>query len=205
MKLWMLFTFSVIFFFVSCGPMLKIQSDYQSEGFAMNQLKGKNVKLFVNPGLNILDYNKSFENEYQTEKKFNIFITSKIMKRLTKSMSISIGDTNDFPVVFNESLAPNLKDAQVKEYLVKATEDYIIIINKIVISGSINFGGMGGNTEQCAVTIKADAWSVKENQKVLRFSAFGNKNVSFFMYGTALKGAVDDAMTNFCSYFEVNK
>jgi len=228
MKLWMLFTFPVLLFFVSCSPALNIRSDYNAEGFNINQLKGSSARLYVNPTVELLEFKISFASEYQTETKFVSKFINEIKDTLSKSMSISTKGLDGVEEIFKAKLAPNHKNEKVKTSLEKVDEQFFIMISKIVISNSYSSssphympsttvstpsgpmtvgGGMSGGVqiEKCVVTINAEVWSVKEKKKVSRFSAFGDKGVSFFMYGTALKGAVDDAMTNFCSYFEVNK
>lgn len=227
MKLWILFILPVIFFFASCIPALSYRSDYNAEGFNVKQLKGSSVRLYVNPTVDLLEFKVSFASEYKTEKKFISKFVDELKDTLSKSMIISTDSLEKIEEIFQEQLAPNQKDEKVRASLEKINEQYFIMISKIIISNSYNStsatyspgvrvstpggpmtvgGGMsgGGKIENCVVTINAEIWSVKEMKKVSRFSAFGDKGVFLFAFGTALKAAVNDAIINFCKYFKSN-
>lgn len=217
-----------LLFLVSCIPSIKIISNYNSSEFSISELNGSSARLYVNQHVDILEFNKSFENEYKSEARFDSIFTNQLKVELDKLMMISISTADEIGNIFMDSSFSDAEVAKVKESFEKVNEKYFITIKMIVISNDLSYsapnyiaptivstpsgrmsvgGGFwgGGQSENCVVTIKAEVWSLKEKKKLSEFISIGKEGVTFFAYGTALKGAVKDAISNFSNYIEKNR
>jgi hypothetical protein len=215
------------FFIVGCASAPKIISDYNSEGFNITYLKGSEIRLFGSSNIDVLEFKKSFISEYESKEKFDSIFTSQLKESLNKLATVSIGNKADMNQLFLDQSFEDDHVAKVKEAFETAKESYFLGIKKVTISNSFTYypqvpmapttfstpggkvsmgGGFtgGGEMEKCIVEIKAEVWSVKDKKRVIEFTSIGDKSVIFFNYGSTLKSAVKDAMTNLCNFIEKN-
>lgn len=217
-----------LLFFVGCIPPQSIFSSYNSKGFAITQLKGSNVRLYVTPVVDVLEFQNSFRSEYGSRSKFDSLLTSRVKDILTKVATTSIDSSNETEKIFLDKSLPEEKVENAKEVFESANENYFIGIKEIVISnsiktnpinispsttistpgGNVTVGGMpsgGGTSESCVVSVQVEVWSVKERKRLTEFTAVGQSGVTFFAYGTALKNAVNEAILSLSNYIVENK
>jgi hypothetical protein len=217
-----------LLFCIGCAPAIKIISDYNSDGFAITDLNKTTARIFVKTNVEVLEFKKSYENEYATSARFDSAFGSQLAASLNKVMNISSVDTNELANLFIDQSFSDDRIIKVKGIFESAKENYFLGIKKVIISnkttnspgaytppttmstpgGSVSFGGgtTGGYTsEDCVVTARVEVWSVKEKKKVCEFTSIGKSTVTFFAYVTALKDAVKDAIDNIRIYVEKNK
>jgi hypothetical protein len=202
--------FSLLLIGCSAGP--KVISEYMSPGFAITNIKQSKVKLYINTQLEVLEFKKAFEREYQSRTLFDNMFTAYLTYELNKYATVSSGDTNEMNTVFFEQSSSEERMVKLKEIFGKATENYFLGITKVIIANKITYYGGpvtptsgGGGEEECLVTIKAEVWSVKEQKKLNAFTCTGSATVHFWGYGTALRDAVNDAATTLGAYINNNK
>lgn len=217
-----------LLFFVGCFPPQSIISRYNSKGFSITQLKGSNVRLYVTPVVDVLEFQNSFRNEYGSRSKFDSLLTSRVKDILTNIATTSIDTSNETEKIFFDKSLPEEKAEKAKAVFESANENYFIGIKEIVISnsikndpinyspsttistpgGKVSVGGMpsgGGMSESCVVSVQVEVWSVKDRKRLTEFTAVGQSGVTFFAYGTALKNAVNEAILNLSNYIVENK
>jgi hypothetical protein len=197
----------ILLVFFSCAPSIKILPEFSDPSYSVGQVSsGSKVRLCMAESVNVMEFKNSYEKEYNSDQQF----VQTVQKQAADAMHSVLGCT----VSLNSnpqdavSLTVTQTPAEMEVLFGSATDDFFFVIKGVEISNKrsgvvmMAGGGMGGNTESCVVTMKAELWNVKEKKRVLAYDAIGQAKVTMLFYGTALKEAVGDAIDNMIKYLK---
>jgi hypothetical protein len=194
----------------SCAPSIKIVSDFSDPSYSVGQVSAQSkVKLYMASAVSVLEFNKSFDKEYNSAEEFIPVVRQQIADSLKAILGCAVSLNENAPDAV--ALSTTQTPAEMEVLFSSATDDFFFVVKGMEISSKKSAptmmagGGMRGSSESCVVTIKAELWNVKEKKRVLAYDAIGQAKVSMMFYGTALKAAVGNAIGNMVKYIKTGK
>jgi hypothetical protein len=202
--------------FNGCVMTQKITRGYQDPLFSFGQIRtGTTVRIMVADNVDLRDFSNAFEREYRDDSAFRSTLSRQIADSLKTILGCSalVADSPQDAEILADAGIDKAAVSRIQELLSDAREDYFFVVNTATIANrkvvntpmpSPEPGPRipGGTSETAMVTLHVDLWNVREKKKVLQYAALGESGVTMFMYGTALKNAVNQAVANMVRYLE---
>ena len=89
-----------LLFLVSCSPTIRVVSDYSAADFVITELKGSSARLYVGSNVDVLEFKKSFEGEYNSKSEFISTFTTQLTDKLGSLAQISNGRSEQTDMLF---------------------------------------------------------------------------------------------------------
>jgi len=191
--------------FSSCTAVY-INENHRAPGFVTEQIAGKSITLIATPQVAVREFVKTYYAAYPQDSLF----TQDILLRLQNTLSpLQVGSTvlTNFQVDGAALQVNSLNAAEIEKashVFEQINSDYIFNISNILVGNRVETSyaagaGPGGastqtSTEFCVVAFDVQIWDRNSKTKVLEFVTTGESSVSFFMFESALKDALDKAV-----------
>lgn len=174
---------------------------HQDPGFDLEELKKQKIRVYTSGNAQSTTWPKSFTRTFNDNQGCSKFTANQLTWALT-----SLGFSAQFDSIESNAqiLRENANEEEIATFLANIEEKFVINIRNVLLEKSFHFspgawlptaGGSsmkvgGGSKTECQAKIVIDVYNTETAAKVPSYETIDQATVKLFMFGTAMKQAI---------------